>query len=132
MRIVFKRLDHVQVCFPPGADERAREFYGGLLGLEEIEKPGPLEGRGGMWFRIADVELHLGVEGGDVAPSPKRHPAFEVERLAEVRAYLVARGVPTRDEPAIPGVERFSFFDPFGNRFELIEKTGAPDRAGDG
>jgi catechol 2,3-dioxygenase-like lactoylglutathione lyase family enzyme len=123
MRIRFKRLDHVQVCFPPGEEARAREFYGGLLGLEEIEKPEPLRARGGMWFGIADVQLHLGVEAPDAAPSPKRHPAFEVEGIGEVRAYLESSGVPVRDEPAVAGVERFSFFDPFGNRFELMEKV---------
>jgi catechol 2,3-dioxygenase-like lactoylglutathione lyase family enzyme len=123
MRITFKRLDHVQVCYPPGEEARARAFYGGLLGLEEIEKPEPLRGRGGMWYSIADIQLHLGVEASGAASSPKRHPAFEVERIAEVRAYLEGVGVPVRDEPAIAGLERFSFFDPFGNRFELMEKT---------
>ncbi|HZI19447.1 MAG TPA: VOC family protein [Pyrinomonadaceae bacterium] len=123
MRITFKRLDHVQVCYPPGAEARAREFYGGLLGLEEIEKPEALRARGGMWYKIADVQLHLGVEAGDAIPSAKRHPAFEVERLAEVRAYLEKAGAPVRDEPAVPGLGRFSFFDPFGNRFELMEKV---------
>ncbi len=120
MKVTFNRLNHVQVCAPLGAEAQAREFYGGLLGLEEIPKPAELRERGGLWFRVADIELHIGVEEA-VAPS-KRHPAFEVERLAEVRAYLERNGVRTKDERAIPGVERFSFFDPFGNRIELLEK----------
>jgi hypothetical protein len=53
MKINFKRLDHVQLCVPPGAEGQAREFYGILLGLAEIEKPEPLQGRGGLWFQIA-------------------------------------------------------------------------------
>ena len=123
MRINFRRLDHVQVCIPRGAEGRAREFYGGLLGLEEVEKPEVLKKNGGMWYGVADVSLHIGVEEV-VAPS-KRHPAFEVEGVAEVRAYLERNGVRTKDEPDIPGVRRFSFFDPFGNRIELLEKTEA-------
>jgi catechol 2,3-dioxygenase-like lactoylglutathione lyase family enzyme len=120
MKINFKRLDHVQVCIPRGAEAEAREFYGGLLGLEEIEKPEVLRPRGGMWFKAADIALHIGVEEV-VAPS-KRHPAFEVEHVEEVRSYLERSGVRTKDEPDIPGVNRFSFFDPFGNRIELMEK----------
>jgi catechol 2,3-dioxygenase-like lactoylglutathione lyase family enzyme len=84
MKINVKRLDHVQVCVPRGAEERAREFYGQLLGLEEIEKPEVLRANGGMWYNVADIQLHVGVEDA-VAPS-KRHPAFEVEEIAAVRA----------------------------------------------
>ncbi|HEX6185821.1 MAG TPA: VOC family protein [Pyrinomonadaceae bacterium] len=122
MKIKFGRLDHVQVCIPRGAEAEAREFYGGLLGLEEIEKPEVLKGNGGMWYGVADIQLHVGVEDA-VAPS-KRHPAFEVEDAKGVRAYLERSGVRTKDEPDVPGVvHRFSFFDPFDNRFELLEKT---------
>ncbi|MDT7688853.1 MAG: hypothetical protein QOJ70_3476 [Acidobacteriota bacterium] len=123
MKIKIRRLDHVQVCIPREGEARAREFYGVLLGLEEIEKPDVLKRNGGMWYSVADVQLHVGVEEV-VAPS-KRHPAFEVEDVAGVRVYLEQNGVRTRDEPDIPGVRRFSFFDPFGNRIELLEKTSA-------
>ena len=64
MKINIKRLDHVQLCVPRGAEEAAREFYGGLLGLKELEKPEPLRANGGLWFEIADVQLHIGVEDG--------------------------------------------------------------------
>ena len=122
MKIQFKRFDHVQVCIPRGTEDRARDFYGRLLGLEEIEKPEVLKKNGGMWYGVADVQLHVGVEE-TVAPS-KRHPAFDVVDAKGVRAYLEGHGVRTRDEPDIPGVvHRFSFFDPFGNRIELLEKT---------
>jgi catechol 2,3-dioxygenase-like lactoylglutathione lyase family enzyme len=86
MKIKFNRLDHVQVCIPRGTEEEARDFYGRLLGLEEIEKPDALRRNGGMWYAAADVQLHVGVEEV-VAPS-KRHPAFEVEDIQGVRSYL--------------------------------------------
>lgn len=122
MKIQFKRFDHVQVCIPVGTEDRAREFYGRLLGLEEIEKPEVLKQNGGLWYSVADVQLHVGVED-EVAPS-KRHPAFDVDDAQGVRAYLEQHGVRIKDEPDIPGVvHRFSFFDPFGNRIELLEKT---------
>src|ERR1044071_6149827 len=117
MKIKFNRLDHVQVCIPRGTEEEARRFYGRLLGLEEIEKPEVLKRNGGMWYALADIQLHVGVEPG-VAPS-KRHPAFDVEDAKGVRAYLEQSGVKTKDEPDLPGiVHRFSLFDPFGNRIE--------------
>jgi catechol 2,3-dioxygenase-like lactoylglutathione lyase family enzyme len=122
MKINIKRLDHVQVCVPRGAEARAREFYGGLLGLEEVEKPEVLRAGGGVWYNVADIQLHVGVEDGNGLPS-KRHPAFEVEDIAGARAYLERNGVRTKDEPSIPGARRFSFYDPFGNRIELLEKT---------
>jgi catechol 2,3-dioxygenase-like lactoylglutathione lyase family enzyme len=121
MKIKIKRLDHVQLCVPPGAEQQAREFYGQLLGLAEIEKPAPLKANGGLWFEIADIQLHIGVESDE--SKSKRHPAFEVEDIAAVRSYLEANGVRTKDEISLAGLERFSFFDPFNNRIELLEKT---------
>lgn len=119
MSIRITRLHHVQVCVPRGSEAEARDFYGRLLGLKEIEKPEALRPSGGLWFEAADIQLHVGVEDA-VAPS-KRHPAFEVEDVGGARSYLEANGVRTRDEPSVPGVSRFSFFDPFGNRIELME-----------
>jgi catechol 2,3-dioxygenase-like lactoylglutathione lyase family enzyme len=129
MRPNFKRLDHVQICIPPGAEDTAREFYGGLLGLQEIEKPAPLRANGGLWFQIADIQLHIGVEARQT--KSKRHPAFEVEEAAAIRTYLETHGIRTRDEPALTGIERFSFFDPFDNRIELLEKTNDGQRTTD-
>lgn len=120
MKIRIKRLDHVQLCIPIGEEAKAREFYGGILGLEEIEKPDALKGRGGMWYKIADIQLHIGAE--DTHSASKRHPAFEVEDLEGIRRYLHEHGVKISEEIAIPGVERFSFFDPFGNRIEFAER----------
>lgn len=120
MKINFKRLDHVQICIPPGAEDRARDFYGRLLGLREIEKPDVLKRSGGLWFEIADIQLHVGAE--EATAGSKRHPAFEVENAEEVRRFLESNGVRTRDEPQLAGVRRFSFFDPFDNRVELLER----------
>jgi catechol 2,3-dioxygenase-like lactoylglutathione lyase family enzyme len=43
-------LDHVQLAMPAGAEDRARQFYRDVLGLEEIPKPAALAARGGVWF----------------------------------------------------------------------------------
>jgi catechol 2,3-dioxygenase-like lactoylglutathione lyase family enzyme len=119
MRI--KRLDHVQICIPVGAEDKARAFYSGVLGLEELEKPDALKPNGGLWFRLADIQLHIGVE--EEQNNSKRHPAFEVEGLDSIKLYLQSKGVKTKEETAIPGVNRFSFLDPFDNRIEFLEMT---------
>ena len=121
MKIHVKRLDHVHICIPFGAEKESRAFYTDLLGFTEIEKPEALKANGGLWYRVGDIELHIGVENRDGYNS-KSHPAFEVENIDEVRRYLEENGVPTKDEKPIPGVKRFSFRDPFHNRIEFLSK----------
>ncbi len=119
MKINFKRLNHIQVCIPAGAENEARAFYGGLLGLTEISKPDALKTDGGVWYAIADVQIHV-----SVAPAPDkadRHAAFEVENLSDIILYLQANGVTTRESRSVPNADRASFYDPFGNRIELLE-----------
>ncbi len=120
MKINIKKLDHVQLVIPIGGEERAREFYGGVLGLEEVEKPTELKKNGGLWFEVAGVGLHLGAE--EPQPRSTRHPAFEVENLEEVRAYLQEHGAEIKEEIQLPGMNRFSFYDWFGNRIEFFER----------
>src|SRR5215475_11879141 len=118
--IHFKRLDHVQICIPTGKAEEARNFYSNIIGLTEIPKPQALLPNGGLWYQVADIQLHIGTE--NTTGKSKRHPAFEISNLDEVRSYLVDKGVRIKDEIQIPGQKRFSFFDPFDNRVELLEK----------
>ncbi len=114
----FSGIDHVQLAAPPGCEDAARAFYGGLLGLEELPKPEALRSRGGCWFRVGAQELHVGVEEPFV-PARKAHPGLVTGDLAGIEARLEAAGLrPTRDT-AVPGVERLHVDDPFGNRLEL-------------
>jgi catechol 2,3-dioxygenase-like lactoylglutathione lyase family enzyme len=115
------RVDHVLLAMPPGQEEKAREFYGRILGLSEVVKPTALAGRGGAWFEHGDLKIHLGVEKNFV-PARKAHPAFLVEDLAALAARLAAESYPvTTDEP-MPGYHRIFTHDPFGNRIELMER----------
>ena len=113
-------LDHVQLAMPTGGEDEARGFYGGLLGLVEIEKPEPLASRGGCWFTGPSTIVHLGVQQG-FAPARKAHPAFLVADLDGLRARLIDGGVPIVPDDALPGVRRFYAADPFGNRLEFIQ-----------
>jgi catechol 2,3-dioxygenase-like lactoylglutathione lyase family enzyme len=113
-------LDHVQLAAPPGCEEAARRFFGGLLGLVEVEKPEPLRSRGGVWFALGAQELHVGVEERH-APARKAHPALAVLDLAALAARLEAAGAPVEWDGSLPGGQRFYTADPWGNRLELVD-----------
>jgi catechol 2,3-dioxygenase-like lactoylglutathione lyase family enzyme len=110
-------IDHIQLAMPAGGEDRARRFYGGVLGFEEVAKPAGLAARGGVWFRRGGMNLHLGIDRG-FRPAQKAHPGFlsgELDRLADA---LGQRGNICRDHL---GRRRFYADDPFGNRLEFIE-----------
>jgi catechol 2,3-dioxygenase-like lactoylglutathione lyase family enzyme len=113
------RLQHVSIPVPLDGAERARAFYGGLLGLEERDVPPKLDPGRFVWFRVGgDLELHL-LLGDDPAPD-KPHFCLAVdEDLGALRTRLEAEGVPTRDATEIVGRPRFFCRDPFGNLVEL-------------
>ena len=116
-------IDHVQLAMPPGEEDKARAFYGGVLGLSEQAKPENLAKRGGAWFGEGNLKIHLGVEI-DFRPARKAHPAFNVEGLRELRAQCEAAGYETIDDEPLQGYDRFYVHDPFGNRIEFLEPRG--------
>ncbi len=113
-------IDHIQIAAPVGCEPAARDFYGSVLGLKEIEKPLLLRARGGCWFECGSQQLHVGVER-DFLPAKKAHPAFAVFDLDALREALVARSVPVVEDDNLPGTRRFYAEDPWGNRLEFIE-----------
>ena len=106
---------------PKGEEQKARDFYHGVLGIPERPKPAELVKRGGVWFEDGALKIHLGVEA-DFRPARKAHPALLVEGLAELIARLKTAGHPVIDEP-MDGYRRIYTEDPFGNRLELMEKV---------
>lgn len=113
-------FDHVQLALPAGAEAEARYFYGEVLGFTEIEKPEPLQARGGCWFAVNGVQVHLGVQA-DFAPAKKAHPAFLVDNLEAFQQQLAEAGFPLKLDETVLGRHRGHVFDPFGNRIELIQ-----------
>ena len=113
-------IDHVQLAMPQGREDQARQFYQDLLGIPELIKPPNLAKRGGCWFELPAVRLHLGVED-NFRPAKKAHPAIQVTKLADLRAHLEHHGIPTRTDEPLEGYNRFYVDDPFGNRLEFVE-----------
>ncbi|MGH2383933.1 MAG: VOC family protein [Candidatus Limnocylindria bacterium] len=122
-------MDHVQLAMPPNGEPQARDFYGSLLGLQEVAKPEPLAGRGGCWFIGPKVHLHLGV-ADPFQPALKAHPAFRFRDLDALRERLSSSGIAVEEDDSMAGVHRFYAADPFGNRLEFIEDAdgGFTDR----
>ncbi len=115
-------LHHVQISIPVGAEDIAREFYCGTLGMDEIPKPLSLAGRGGFWAELDGFQIHFGTEDGVERIASKAHVAYLVADLENCRQRLNARGIDVIDGVEIPGFSRFEFRDPFGNRVEFLER----------
>jgi catechol 2,3-dioxygenase-like lactoylglutathione lyase family enzyme len=114
-------LQHVSVPMPAGGHERARAFYGGVLGLEERDVPPKLDASQLVWFRVSgDCELH--VFASDESPLRGQHFCLRVDGgLVELRRRLEHAGAEVTDTTEIVGRPRFMCRDPFGNRVELTQ-----------
>jgi catechol 2,3-dioxygenase-like lactoylglutathione lyase family enzyme len=117
---MIERIHHVQLTIPTGAEDEARAFFCGVLGLPEIPKPESLQGRGGFWVSVGGQEVHIGTEDDVDRTKTKAHVAFQVSDIEEARARLAAAGCQVLESVPIPGFDRFEFRDPFGNRMECI------------
>jgi catechol 2,3-dioxygenase-like lactoylglutathione lyase family enzyme len=117
------QLSHVSVTMPSGAEDTARAFYGGLLGLREIPKPDTLRARGGVWFALGSLEIHLSIEDEPRLNDARRHFGLESPDVDGLRRRLEEAGVPTEDGRPAPW-KRFFVLDPFGNRIEIHDVGG--------
>lgn len=113
-------IDHVQLAMPAGREQEARDFYSGLLGVPETPKPAELAARGGAWFELGTVKLHLGIEN-EFRPARKAHPGLLVDDLEALATRLRGAGFTLITDSAVPGQERYFVHDPFGNRIELLQ-----------
>lgn len=122
-KLLILRVQHAQITIPKGSEPEAREFYCGVLGLQEVSKPESLRGRGGFWLQIGAFQVHVGTEDGVERRATKAHIAYEVEDLEGWRARLTENGVEILEGVPIPHYNRFEFRDPFANRVEFLEKA---------
>ncbi|MBO1004524.1 VOC family protein [Pseudogracilibacillus auburnensis] len=116
-------LNHVQITIPNGAEEEGKQFYCGVLGLPEIEKPEILKDRGGFWLKVGDKDVHVGTEDGFDRTKTKSHIAYQVRDITYWRKIIENNHIKIVDSVPIPHFERFEFRDPFGNRVEMIQKV---------
>ena len=118
--MTFDRLHHMQLAMPRAEERAARDFFVGVLGMTEVDKPPVLAARGGAWFRAGNVELHLGVED-NFRPARKGHPGIVVTDLDDVVHRLIEAGQDVSWDADFPGFRRVYAHDPFGNRLEFLQ-----------
>jgi catechol 2,3-dioxygenase-like lactoylglutathione lyase family enzyme len=117
-------LHHVQITVPTSMESTAVDFYENVLGLAQIDKPASLKDRGGVWFQLGGLELHLSVEEGVNRRATKAHVAYRVADLEYWRKRMLENDVTPVESIPIPGYDRFEARDPFGNRIEFIQRLG--------
>ncbi len=111
-------IDHVQITVPKALEAECLAFYREIFGFSEIPKPENLRGRGGAWFQVGRLQMHIGV---DPEPSPrsKRHICFLVADIGAAKAEVARRGLAIEEESAAEGLSRIFILDPGGNRIEI-------------
>ena len=99
--------------------DRAVEFYGGVLGLEESKRWGQMPGAEFETGSLTIAVMQSDAFGVDFAPHP--HPIeFHVEDFEAARAELESRGVEFEGETLDSGVCFQAFFkDPDGNALAI-------------
>jgi catechol 2,3-dioxygenase-like lactoylglutathione lyase family enzyme len=123
MAIGIIEINHVNVVVPKPLEEAAKRFYGSVLGLREIPKPIESQGRGGAWYELGSVQLHLSVraEAGN-GVTAKGHVCYTVADVASAAECLRAAGIEIiPDDQPIAGKPRFYVRDPGGNLIELAQ-----------
>ncbi len=118
--------------------DRARRFYGGALGLDEVPRPHNFVFEG-AWFQVGDDQIHLLVEtettsrAGADDPGPSAsvglatHIAIEVDDLASAISRLDEHGIVLIGGP-MPrgdGYDQVFMRDPDGYLIVLFQHTGA-------
>jgi catechol 2,3-dioxygenase-like lactoylglutathione lyase family enzyme len=121
MAVVVETL--VNIVVPVQDVARARQFYGTVLGLAEIERPESV-GSPGAWLRAGTVVIQLA--GREQAGGTTKHRfGLWVENVEAARRAFGAAGVMVRKgEPKSPGIQCFLVCDPDGNEIEIQGSDG--------
>jgi len=103
--------------------QASRAFFGGVLGLPEIERPA--FGFPGLWYALGDRQLHIienqAAEPGDAARLGRSdHVALEVEDLDSLRQTLQSHGIAFQEGVNRRlGMEQVFCHDPDGHVLEF-------------
>lgn len=123
MTIGIVKIDHVNVVVSKTLEDAAKHFYGSVLGLKQIPKPLELQARGGAWYELGSVQLHLSAKAEAASGNAKGHVCFTVAdvALAEVRLRAESVEIIPDDQP-VAGKPRFYVRDPGGNLIEIAQQ----------
>lgn len=116
-------IHHVNVTVPKALESAAKHFYGVVMGMSEVSKPESSRARGGAWYQLGSLQLHLSIEDGVGEQClSKRHVCYTVDDLGRAEQQFRDAGVEiTPDDIPTPGWSRFYVRDPGGNRLEIAQ-----------
>lgn len=126
-----RKMDHTALIVEDL--ERASQFYGDILGLQEVPRPSNFN-FGGRWFQGPDFQIHLILardttapagfpEGGEsVRIGRAHHIAFEIDDLEKAMAHLRSHHIEIvgGPQPRGDGVTQFYVYDPDRNFLEFF------------
>jgi catechol 2,3-dioxygenase-like lactoylglutathione lyase family enzyme len=115
-------IDHVQIAVPRALEATCLKFYREVFAFRELEKPPELKARGGAWFQVGTLQMHIGVDP-EASPKSKRHICFLTRDLAKTKAAVEAAGVAIEEQSVAEGLSRFFIRDPAGNRIEIGQRV---------
>ena len=114
-----ERIHHVSLMVTDL--EQAEEFYGGVLGLAQLQRP-DVPSRG-LWYEIGGTQVHVILSEEPDPSSSARHTAFVVNDLAATLEKVAKMGLPIWSDIQIEGWTRKHCRDPFGNGIELLQRV---------
>ena len=128
---LFKQISHVSITVTDIT--KARDFYTGVLGFQEI--PRPAFDFPGIWYSLGgDLQLHIILNDQLVRPAVERekivarypHFALWTDDADETASRIEQLGLPTRDVISGPtGLRQVFVKDPDGNMVEFIGPTNS-------
>ena len=116
------KLHHVSFAIKDLDD--SKRFFGGVLGLSEIERPG--FNFAGAWYALGDRQLHLIQEPANAAGGPERltradHMALEVRDVEAVKSALADNGIDYQlGGNSSLGMDQVFCRDPDGHVIEFV------------
>jgi catechol 2,3-dioxygenase-like lactoylglutathione lyase family enzyme len=117
------KLHHVNVTVPAELEASTKDFYGNVLGLEQVPKPAAAR-QSGAWYQIGATQLHLSVDNETAGPLSSRHVCFAVPDLnAAEKRFREAKVEIIPDPRPMPGTPRFYVRDPGGNQLEIVQQV---------
>ena len=114
-------LHHVNVTVPPELEAATKDFYGSVLGLQQVPKPAASR-QSGAWYQIGGTQLHLSIEDQSDNAASSRHVCLTVDDLSAAEKKFRDAGVQIITDPRpVPGSPRFYVRDPGGNQLEIVQ-----------
>jgi catechol 2,3-dioxygenase-like lactoylglutathione lyase family enzyme len=117
-------IHHAQITVPETSIPAAKQFYCGVLGLPQVERPHEFGDAPVFWVRVGNRNLHINVDEIIDRSLSRAHLAYEVADIRAWESYLTKHGIAVEHPTPFAGHARFQIRDPFGNMVEFIQRLG--------